>query len=89
MRMAICFGILVLTGLSLPLMADNDFCGVRNTAFWAGEVISYKVAYAAAGVNFSGGTLFSPRRWSDSMERTCTMSSGAGRPIASVTLFFG
>jgi hypothetical protein len=55
MRIAICFGVLMMTALSLPLMADNDFCGVRNTAFWAGEVISYKVAYAAAGVNFSGG----------------------------------
>jgi hypothetical protein len=50
---AIC--ILIMTGLSLPLQADNDFCGVSNTAFHAGEVISYKVYYTVANVYLAGG----------------------------------
>ncbi|MDP4218157.1 MAG: DUF3108 domain-containing protein [Bacteroidota bacterium] len=47
--------LLLLTGLSLPLKADNDFCGVTNTAFRAGEVITYKVYYTLGGVYVAAG----------------------------------
>ncbi len=51
---AIC--ILVMMGLSLPLQADEDFCGgVRNTAFNAGEVLTYKVLYKLANVYVGAG----------------------------------
>jgi hypothetical protein len=34
----------------------NEFCGnIRNTAFNAGEALTYKVSYVLAGVSFSGG----------------------------------
>jgi len=48
--------ILLLTGLSLPIRADDDFCGgIRNTAFSAGEKLTYKVYYAVAGVYIAAG----------------------------------
>jgi hypothetical protein len=51
---AIC--ILMLTELSIPLHADQDFCGgIHNTAFQAGEVLKYKVMYSLARVNVGAG----------------------------------
>src|SRR5882757_10235085 len=48
--------ILLLAGLSLPIRADDDFCGgIRNTAFLAGEKLTYKVYYAVAGVYVAAG----------------------------------
>jgi Protein of unknown function (DUF3108) len=56
MRLFSTICILVLMGLSLPLKADNDFCGTRNTAFLPGEVLTYKVYYSAAHLfNIVGG----------------------------------
>ncbi len=47
--------ILVLTALSFPLRAGDDFCGERNKAFQAGEKITYKVYYTLAGVFVGAG----------------------------------
>lgn len=55
MRVFITICILLLTGLSLPLKADDDFCGVHNTAFQAGETITYKVLYKLANVYVGAG----------------------------------
>jgi uncharacterized protein DUF3108 len=55
MRIFITFFFMLLTGLSLPLKADNDFCGISNTAFQAGEVLTYKVYYTIANVYFGAG----------------------------------
>lgn len=55
MRILITFCLLVLTGLSRPIKADEDFCGgIRNTAFQAGEVLKYKVSYSLA-INVGAG----------------------------------
>ena len=56
MRVFITVGILLLTGLSFPLMAGNEFCGgIRNTAFQAGEQLTYKVYYTVLGAYAAGG----------------------------------
>ena len=56
MRAFITVCILLLTILSLPLKADNDFCGgIRNMAFQAGESITYKVFYRVGGVYVGAG----------------------------------
>jgi hypothetical protein len=47
--------ILVLSVISFPLKAGNDFCGVRNNAFSAGEQLTYKVFYTVAGVYVGAG----------------------------------
>lgn len=47
--------ILLLTSLTLPLRAGEEFCGVRNKAFLAGETITYKVYYTLAGVYVAAG----------------------------------
>lgn len=39
----------------LNLSAGDDFCGIRNKAFSAGEVISYNVFYAVAGIYVNAG----------------------------------
>ncbi len=39
-----------------PAPADSEFCGsIRNTAFSAGENLTYKVSYVVAGISLSGG----------------------------------
>lgn len=55
MRLAIAFVILGLAGLSLPLKADNDVCGIGNTAFRSGESLTYKVYYSVAGTYLGVG----------------------------------
>ncbi|MEO8583571.1 MAG: DUF3108 domain-containing protein [Flavitalea sp.] len=40
---------------SVPLHAGNDFCDVRNNAFFAGESLTYKVFYTVAGVYVGAG----------------------------------
>jgi uncharacterized protein DUF3108 len=51
--MSIC--ILLLTILSFPLKADDEFCGTRNTAFSAGESLTYKVFYKVANLYMGAG----------------------------------
>ncbi len=46
---------LVFAVISFPLKADNDFCSISNAAFKAGESLTYKVYYYAAGVSIGAG----------------------------------
>lgn len=55
MRVILAICILLLTGVALPLKADDDFCGIRNTAFQAGETLTYKVYYTLASVYVAAG----------------------------------
>lgn len=50
------FAILTLLSLSLRLNADNEFCGIRNTSFQAGENITLVVFYNALGIYVNAGT---------------------------------
>src|SRR5258708_1429547 len=54
-KLLITFLILALAGFSLPLKADNDFCGITNTAFRPGETLTYRVYYTVAGAYFGAG----------------------------------
>lgn len=47
------------------LSAGDDFCGLRNTAFHAGESVTYTVFYAVAGIYVNAGTA----SFSSSLER--------------------
>jgi hypothetical protein len=47
--------LLLLLTLSFPLKADDDFCGIRNTAFQVNETLTYKVYYTLAGVYIAAG----------------------------------
>jgi len=44
-----------LISISLPLRAGDDFCGLPNRAFQAGESITFKVYYTLAGVYIAAG----------------------------------
>jgi hypothetical protein len=47
----------ILTTLSFGrLSAGDDFCGVRNSAFKAGENITFTVFYSVAGIYVNAGT---------------------------------
>ena len=46
---------LLLIVSSFPLRAGNGFCDVRNSAFHAGEIITYKVFYSLAGAKLGAG----------------------------------
>jgi len=41
--------------ISIPIRADDEFCGIRNTAFQSGESVTFKAYYALASVYFSAG----------------------------------
>src|SRR5687767_3604622 len=47
--------LLLFTVLSFPLQAGNDFCGIYNTSFRAGESLTFKVFYTAMGMYVSAG----------------------------------
>lgn len=48
--------LIAITTLSwMKLTAGDDFCGIRNTAFNSGEVISYNIFYAVAGIYVNAG----------------------------------
>lgn len=47
--------VLLLTFLSISIRTDSDFCGIRNSAFQAGEMVSFKIYYSIAGVYFAAG----------------------------------
>ena len=50
-----CLGfIILLLALSFPIRAGDDFCGIRNSAFSANEVITYRVYYTL-GVFIAAG----------------------------------
>jgi hypothetical protein len=41
---------------SVRLQAGDEFCGIHNTAFRAGEVITYNIFYSVAGIYVNAGT---------------------------------
>ena len=47
--------LVVLTILSFPLVAQNGFCELRNSAFQAGESITFKVFYSLSAANIGAG----------------------------------
>lgn len=49
-----CF-VVALMGISASLNADDDFCGIRNTAFVAGESVTFSIYYTWLGVYVWGG----------------------------------
>lgn len=55
MRVFTWAGIILLMGIAFPMRADDDFCGVRNTAFSGNETITYRVYYTVAGAYFAAG----------------------------------
>ena len=65
----------LLIALSLPLRAGDDFCGLPNRAFQAGESITYRVYYTLAGVYIAAGEA----------TFTCTLEDLNGKPVYHVT----
>ena len=50
------FFIFILSILWLPLSAGDEFCGIRNHSFQAGENLTYTVFYSVAGLYVNAGT---------------------------------
>ncbi|WP_235921017.1 DUF3108 domain-containing protein [Foetidibacter luteolus] len=40
---------------SISLSAGDDFCGIRNTAFQAGELLTYNIFYSVVGIYVNAG----------------------------------
>jgi hypothetical protein len=55
MRLFVTILLLLITTLSLPLRAGEEFCGIQNNTFQAGESITYKVFYTLAKVYVGAG----------------------------------
>ncbi len=54
MRKIVLFLLLSLT--CIRLTAGDDFCGVKNKAFKAGEILTYTIFYNVAGIYVNAGT---------------------------------
>jgi Protein of unknown function (DUF3108) len=61
--------------LSTPLQAGDDFCGLPNHAFQAGESLTYRVYYTLAGVYIAAGEA----------TFTCVLEDLGGKPVYHVT----
>ena len=48
--------IFLLTLTCVRLTAGDDFCGIRNHAFKAGELLTYNIFYSVAGIYVNAGT---------------------------------
>ena len=48
------FGVCLLSGFTTPTTGD-EFCGLRNTAFQAGESVTMRVFYSTLGIYVSAG----------------------------------
>jgi hypothetical protein len=46
---------ILLSVISFPLQAGDEFCGIRNTSFQASEIITFRVMYSLAGANIGAG----------------------------------
>ncbi len=55
MKLTRVFTILLLSLITFPLRAGNDFCDIRNYSFTAGESLSFKVFYTVAGMYVGAG----------------------------------
>jgi Protein of unknown function (DUF3108) len=58
---------------------DDDFCGIRNTAFQGGEEISYTVYYAVAGIYIDAGNATFTNSLEKVNNRVVYHVSGTGR----------
>jgi hypothetical protein len=61
--------------ISFPLKAGDDFCGLPNHAFQAGESITYRVYYTLAGVYIAAGEA----------TFTCALENLNSKPVYHVT----
>jgi hypothetical protein len=61
----------LLITVSFPLRAGDDFCGLPNLAFQAGESITYRVYYTLAGVYIAAGEA----------TFTCTLDNMNGKTV--------
>jgi hypothetical protein len=70
-------GVLIAIGMiiSFPLKAGDDFCGLPNHAFQAGESITYRVYYTLAGVYIAAGEA----------TFTCVLENLNSKPVYHVT----
>lgn len=56
MKKGLLFVLLVFLLSWKPIEAGDEFCGIHNTAFYAGENISYNVFYAVMGIYVNAGS---------------------------------
>jgi len=61
------------------LTAGDDFCGNRNTAFNAGEMVVYNVFYSVAGIYVNAGTASFSLSLDKVNNQTCYHVVGEGR----------
>ena len=80
--------ILLLIIVSFPIHADDDFCSIKNSAFQAGETITYKAYYSLASMYISGGEAVFSLRQEQWNEKTVYHVVGTGKSFGLVDNFF-
>lgn len=74
------FLIIVVSTFSwMTLTAGDDFCGIRNTAFNTGEVISFNIFYSVAGIYVNAGNATFTASLDKVNNKTCYHIIGEGR----------
>jgi hypothetical protein len=72
----------------LTLSAGDDFCGIRNTAFSAGENVTYNVFYSVAGIYVNAGTASFSLSLDKINNKTCYHITGDGKSNSSYDWIF-
>lgn len=74
--------------ISIHLNAGDDFCGIRNTAFKAGEFLTYNVFYNVAGIYVNAGTATFTTTVENINNKPCYHVVGEGRTNSSYDWIF-
>lgn len=72
----------------MKLTAGDDFCGIHNTAFNAGENLSYNVFYSVAGIYVNAGEAVFTTTLEKLNNKTCYHVVGEGRSNSSYDWIF-
>lgn len=80
--------ILLSTFIWLKLSAGDEFCGIRNTTFNAGEQITFNVFYAVAGIYVNAGTANFTLTLDKINNKTCYHVVGDGKSNPSYDWIF-
>ncbi len=78
----------LLIGIWNNLSAGDDFCGIHNTAFKAGEVITYNIFYSVAGIYLNAGTATFTTSLEKLNNKIVYHVVGEGRTNANYDFFF-
>ncbi len=88
MNRLLTFLLLLALSISLPVLAGNEFCGIRNTTFNAGESMTFKVYYNMGRVWVGAGEAVFTTKLEKMNGKDVYHVTGDGKTYSSYDWFF-